>query len=106
MFTEYTFIGVDSEDNYCEIMIDISETGKVIDIYTYRSDIPVLYNEETEKFYKVDYSEGKNSLFVHLKRKTYITKLLCNRFGFFYSRDDEETTDETLNNFYVTNNIH
>lgn len=95
--SEYTMIGYDSVGHYCEVMVNVSPSGKIQDVYTYLKELPVLFNEETKKEYENPFKEGKNPIFVHFSRKVHMIKLL-NRLGFFFSNEDECREDIDFNN--------
>ena len=94
--SEYTMIGYDSAGHWCEVMVNVSPSGKIQDVYTYLKELPVLFNEETGKEYKNPFKEGKNPLFVHFSCKVLMIKLL-NRIGFFFSNEDECRGDIEFN---------
>lgn len=92
MFKEFTIINPETNT---EVMVDINtKTGKIDDLYCYANDIPVLYNDETDKEYKISAKEGKNKLFVHIQRKStiYANLLKC---GFIFCLDE---ADQDYNN--------
>lgn len=89
-FREFTLV-----DGYtqCEVMADIDmDTGKLVGLYCYANDIPVIEDSETGRDYKVTTKPGKNPLFVHIQRKAFIfSKLLIN--GFLVCMPDEDDPD-------------
>ena len=62
-FQEVTF--VDYETYNSEVMVDIDiDTKEIVGLYTYADSVPELY-EDAEQEFKVQWTKGKNSLFVH-----------------------------------------
>lgn len=86
-FREFTMIQPDTQ---CEVMVDIdTQTGKIIGLYCYKNHIPIIYNYETDKEYRITVKEGKNPLFVHIDRKAAMFKIMATN-GFILLLDDED----------------
>lgn len=89
-FHEFT-----ASDGGNEVMIDVcTETGKVIDIYTYHDAQIIKYNERTwEETNRVkSWKMGQNALFVHCpptQRKNILQAMLSEDF-LVCSSDDHE----------------
>lgn len=87
-FQEFTLIHPATQT---EVMVDISvNTGKILGLYCYAKDIPILVNNETDKEYKITTLPGKNPLFVHIQRKGQIFKLLLQN-DFITCLDDSDS---------------
>lgn len=91
-FQEFTLVDPESQ---CEVMADVDiESGRIIDLYCYKDNVPVIENYETGKIYKIKTKAGKNPLFVHIASKKRIFKLLLIH-GFICVTNEE---DEGYNN--------
>lgn len=95
IFQEFTLINPETQT---EVMVNISvNTGKVLNLYCYAKDIPVIYrNEETENKYNISTKPSKNTLFVHIQQKAKVFSLLLNNgFICLINEEDELYNEDT-----------
>ncbi len=92
MFKEFTLVDTYTQTEVM-VYIDIN-SGRIVGLYCYRDDIPVIENYETDKIYKITTRDGLNPLFVHINRKAHIYKLLLTN-GFIFCLDEDDTDYET-----------
>ena len=89
MFQEFT-----ASNDSDEVMFDVDETGKIIDLYTYRDHGLEYYSEPRDDFFPLatDWKPQQNELFVHCppRRVAFCAKkLLSVDNGFVFCGDDD-----------------
>jgi len=105
-FKEYTMTGFDSKHKVCEIMVQISEAGDVVRVYTYKDCIPELFNDEGDKICRIKQTATINDLFVNISTAPIHIVELLHRNGFVFCEEEGEDDFVGLDKFRTKFNVY